>query len=81
MYASTIRRPVGKNNMDRLERIYPKKLRHLAFLSNNPMSRLEHGYTSAAETFRMASVSSSMIASDIVFVSTIMSNHTQGVVN
>ena len=67
--------PVGKNNMDRLERIHHKALRHIAFLSNNPMSRLEHDYTSVAETFSMASVSSSMIASDIVFVYKIMSNH------
>ena len=39
------------------------------------MSRLEHDYTSVAETFSMASVSSSMIPSDIVLVYKIMSNH------
>ena len=39
------------------------------------MSRLEHDYTSVAGTFSMGSVSSSTIASDIVFVYKIMSNH------
>ena len=75
MYASTIWRPIGKNNMDRLERIQHRALRHIAFLSNNPMSWFDHDYTSVAETFSMASVSSSMIASDFVLVYKIMSNH------
>ena len=61
--------------MDRLERIQHRALRHIAFLSNNPISRFDHDYTSVAETFSMASVSSSMIAADIVLVYKIMSNH------
>ena len=52
-----------------------KVLRHLAYLSGNPLSRYDHDYTSTAETFRLASVTSSMIASDVVIVYKIKSNH------
>ena len=74
MYASTIWRPIGKINMDRLERIQHKAIRHLAFLSGNPLSRFDHDYASTAETFCLPSVSSSMIASDVLFLYKIKSN-------
>ena len=68
MQASKIWRPIG--NMDRLERIQHKAIRHLAFLSGNPLSRFDHDYasTSTAKTFCLPSVSSSMIASDLLFL-------------
>ena len=75
MYASAIWRPIGKINMNRLERIQHKVLRHLAYLSGNPLSRYDYDYTSTAETFGLASVTSSMIASDVVIVYKIKSNH------
>ena len=75
MYASTIWRPIGKINMNRLEKIQHNVLRHLAYLSGNPLSRYDHDYTSTAETFRLASVTSSMIASDVIIVYKIKSNH------
>ena len=44
MYASTIWRPNLKVNIARLERAQHKALRHLAYLSGNPLSRFEHDY-------------------------------------
>ena len=61
--------------MNRLERIQHKILRHLAYLSGNPLSRYDHDYNSTAETFCLASVTSSMIASDVIIVYKIKSNH------
>ena len=62
--------------MNRLGRIQHKVLRHLAYLSGNPLSRYDHDYTSTtAETFCLASVTSSMIASDVIIVYKIKSNH------
>ena len=75
MYASAIWRPIRKINMNRLERIQHKVLRHLAYLSGNPLSSYDHDYTSTAETFCLASVTSSMIASDVIIVYKIKSNH------
>ena len=74
MYASTIWSPIGKINMDRVERIQHKAIRHLVFLSGNPLSRFDHNYASIAETFCLPSVSSSMIASDVLFLYKIKSN-------
>ena len=74
MYASTIWRPIGKINMDRLERIQHKAIRHLAFLSGNPLSRFDHDYACTAETFCLPSVSSSMIGPEVLFLYKIKSN-------
>ena len=62
-------------DMNRLEGIQHKALRHIAFVSNNPMSRFQHDYTSTVVTFSLASVSSSMIASVAIFVYKIMSEN------
>ena len=40
-----------------------------------PLSRYDHDYTSTAETFCLASVTSSMIASDVIIVYKVKSNH------
>ena len=74
-YALAIWRPIGKINMNRLERIQQKVLRYRAALSGNPLSKYDHEYTSTAETFYLASVTSSMIVSDVITVYKIKSNH------
>ena len=74
MYASTIWRPIVKINMDRLERIQHKSIGHLAFLSGNHLLRFDRDYASTAETFGLPSVSSSQIASDVLFLYKIKCN-------
>ena len=73
MYGSTIWRPTLKNGIIRLEKVQHRVLRRLASLSGNPMSRYDHNYDSAAESFSLASIHTSMIASDNIFTYRIMS--------
>ena len=76
-YASTIWRPHLKVNTARLERVQHKALRHLAYLSGNPMSRFDHDYAAVGETFGLPTILSSMVASDNVLTFKIMSNGVQ----
>ena len=74
MYASTIWRPNLKVN---IERVQHKALRHLTYLSGNPMSRFDHDYAAVGETFGLPTILSSMVASDNVLTFKIMSNGVQ----
>ena len=73
MYGSTIWRPTLKNGIIRLEKVQHRVLRRLASLSGNPISRYDHNYDSAAESFSLASIHTSIIASDNIFTYRIMS--------
>ena len=74
MYGSTIWKPNLKINIARLERVQHKALRHLAFISNCPMSRLEHDYSAIAEKLSIPTILSSMNTSDNLFTFKILSD-------
>ena len=73
MYGSTIWRPTLKNGIVRLEKVQHRVLRGLASLSGNPMWGNDHNYDSAAESFSLASIHTSTIASNNIFTYRIMS--------
>ena len=74
MYASTIWRSNLKFNIERLERVQHKVLRHLAYRSGNPMHGFDHDYTTVSRTYGLPTILSSMVASDNLFTFKVISN-------
>ena len=73
LYGSSICRPVCKNKIKMLEKVQHRAIRHLSYLSDQPMHIFSHDYSTLGKKFMIPTVASVLRSNDAIYVYKIMS--------